>query len=437
MAYRSYFRSVINDNFKILTWVLILFIAITPNFIFINTAYANTGLNGWTITDRAMEGATRVYNGAKNAVINGANVAKTSLARIQPTTDIVSKAITRTGAVLAVDLAIQSLIGGVDYVMDPANNRVLYTVPSDDPTSPTNEYYFVYSLYGVTKQVSTIEEACILAFKAGGWAGNNIPPIPDGYGCSLQGNSINAYGPGGSFGQIGYRVLNPNYDPEAQPNQKSIPYSAVADQVISDAETDPRAGGYVGEAIDAEVANGGAVAQDVANQFDTNAQTQTAEGANEATGSAEPNTANPEATDISLEFPAFCGWAPQVCEAANVVINFPNRLQNWWNTATSSISEAWTYFKNWLTETQSDTESTEVPIEQNTIIFDDSQRLTFSNSCPMPEQFNVSFFGASQDLEFSYQPLCDFMTMIKPFVIAGSYLIGAYIVMGLSRGSGD
>ncbi|MFW2002610.1 replication initiation factor domain-containing protein [Acinetobacter ursingii] len=47
------------------------------------------------------------------------------------------------------------------------------------------------------------------------------------------------------------------------------------------------------------------------------------------------------------------------------------------------------------------------------------------------------FMGQTQNLEFSYQPLCQFMSMIRPFVIAIAYLIGAYILMGLSRGSSE
>ncbi|EPP8394483.1 virulence factor TspB C-terminal domain-related protein, partial [Acinetobacter baumannii] len=35
------------------------------------------------------------------------------------------------------------------------------------------------------------------------------------------------------------------------------------------------------------------------------------------------------------------------------------------------------------------------------------------------------------------EPLCNFMIMIRPFVIGSAYLIGAYIVMGLSRGNSE
>lgn len=79
----------------------------------------------------------------------------------------------------------------------------------------------------------------------------------------------------------------------------------------------------------------------------------------------------------------------------------------------------------------------DVSVGQQEIPFNDSQRINFVNGCPAGEQFTVSFMGSTQNLEFSYQPLCQFMSMIRPFVIAIAYLIGAYILMGLSRGSSE
>jgi hypothetical protein len=78
-----------------------------------------------------------------------------------------------------------------------------------------------------------------------------------------------------------------------------------------------------------------------------------------------------------------------------------------------------------------------VSVDQQQIPLDESQRINFVNGCPAGQQFNVSFMGQSSNLEFSYQPLCQFMSMIRPFVIAIAYLIGAYILMGLSRGSSE
>ncbi|MDI9746213.1 hypothetical protein QM265_19725, partial [Acinetobacter nosocomialis] len=89
-------------------------IAITPNFIFYQTANATTvSAEGWSVTKRLVQGATTFYDGAKNVVLNGKNYAATDAAAITPTASQVSKMIVRTGAVLAVDLAIKALIGAV------------------------------------------------------------------------------------------------------------------------------------------------------------------------------------------------------------------------------------------------------------------------------------------------------------------------------------
>lgn len=394
-------------------------------------ALANSALNGWTITDRIMDGATRVYNGAKNTVINGANVAKSSVARIKPTTDFVRTAITRTGAVLAVDLAIQSLIGGVDYVMDPANNRVIYYQPTDNDPNQSQSGYAEYSDNQLLTFATSKEQACRNILSVRGETSDYSFSHVENMQCfniRLRDGSTRP----GMYLRL---VANPNYDPNAEPQQRYLPYSAVADELIGQAEGgDTRAGGYVGEAIDAEVAKGGATAQDVANQFDANAQTQTAEGANDATGTAEPNTANPEATDITLEFPAFCGWAPQVCEAANVVINFPTRLQNWWDTATNAITSAWTTFTeymDWTKEQDLPTRDTSDITLPDTPITPQTVNVNFGKSCPAPTTVNISFGGQSKEITImNYQFVCEWSWVVEYSVIALASISSVFIVAG-------
>jgi len=64
-------------------------------------------------------------------------------------------------------------------------------------------------------------------------------------------------------------------------------------------------------------------------------------------------------------------------------------------------------------------------------------RVVFANQCPAPIPIDITLLGTSVEAELSYQPLCDFMTMIKPFVIASAYLTGAYIISGVGRGGGN
>lgn len=176
-----------------------------------------------------------------------------------------------------------------------------------------------------------------------------------------------------------------------------------------------------------------------------------------------------------VEFPAFCDWSVQVCNwyldwkdwrtdynANNDAIKQKldqhlERLQeikeqdaehyaetkSFYNRAKQFFDETLAFFdeiRDFLAQQGNDSDddpSGEITPEQQDIQVDETQRINFINGCPAGEQFTVSFMGTTQNLEFSYQPLCQFMTMIRPFVIAIAYLIAAYIVMGLSRGSSE
>lgn len=65
------------------------------------------------------------------------------------------------------------------------------------------------------------------------------------------------------------------------------------------------------------------------------------------------------------------------------------------------------------------------------------QRVTFASQCPAGIPINFSLMGSSISTDFSYQPLCEFMSAIKPFVIASAYITGAYIIAGVGRGGGN
>ncbi len=52
--------------------------------------------------------------------------------------------------------------------------------------------------------------------------------------------------------------------------------------------------------------------------------------------------------------------------------------------------------------------------------------------CPDPISINIAFLNT--DLELSYEPACDLMTMIRPLILASAYLLAAYIYLGVFRG---
>lgn len=189
----------------------------------------------------------------------------------------------------------------------------------------------------------------------------------------------------------------------------------------------------------------------------------------------DPEQGSPSEQYPPVEFPEFCDWSVQVCNwyldwkdwrtdynANNDVLkqkldqhlerlqeikeqdaehyaetkSFFNRAREFFDETLGFFDEIRAFLDQQGSDQGNDNSGEITPEEQN-IQVDETQRITFVNACPAGEQFTVSFMGSTQDLEFSYQPLCQFMSMIRPFVIAIAYLIGAYIVMGLSRGSSE
>lgn len=189
----------------------------------------------------------------------------------------------------------------------------------------------------------------------------------------------------------------------------------------------------------------------------------------------DPNDGTPSEQYPPVEFPAFCDWSVQLCNwyldwkdwrtdynANNDAIKQKldqhlERLQqmkeqdaahyqetkSFYSRAKQFFDETLAFFdeiRDFLAQQGNDSDddpSGEITPEQQDIQIDETQRINFINGCPAGEQFSVSFMGTTQNLEFSYQPLCQFMSMIRPFVISIAYLIAAYIVMGLSRGSSE
>ncbi|HFF9389937.1 TPA: virulence factor TspB C-terminal domain-related protein [Acinetobacter baumannii] len=434
MVNRLSFRNLRIDNFKLITWLQIFIIAITPNFIFLQSANATTVAGeGWSVTKKLVQGATTFYDGAKNVVLNGKNYAATGTAAITPTASQVSKMIVRTGAVVAVDLAIKALIGSVDYVMDPANNRVIYD--SSEQSNPAlYKYLFAVSGYETYQDgyyALTAPAVCSQVI------GKKVYPQWSSFKWTYETDTSYSYGLCSSSitSVVISRFSNPAYNPNAEREKSYLPYETVASQIISDAAAEKADGkAYVSSVADTALEQDEqkqiVPASDVANQLNNSQAIPTS---NTAQGQAVPqvNPNDPTApkappTDITLNFPVFCEWAPTVCQAAQAAIDFPKTVADYWKKT-----------DKWMNESASDTSETKPEVKELELNFDDGSRINFDQTCPQPQPIQVTFMGVTQDASFSFEPLCNFMIMIRPFVIGSAYLIGAYIVMGLSRGNSE
>lgn len=418
---------------RINIFLLSLFVALAPNFIFLQAANATTVAGeGWSVTKRLVNGATTFYDGTKNILLNGKSYAAKGSAFIIPNATQIGKMIGITGAVFAVDVAIKALIGAVDYVMDPENNRVKYygMIQAFQSNSAYN---------GSVKVAKSQAEACQISLdfvKSNNSA--NYSSVTLG-GAALSGTSLEckilAYRSGNTTPLVFLHYWTLTGVKDDQP--KYLPYEAIGYQLISDANANKsEAKAYVSSVADTALENDEqkqlVPAQDIINQLEFNKTiptTNTAEGT--STPQADPTDPTaPKAppTDISINFPEFCGWAPTVCQAANAAIAFPKtfleKFQKW-DDWINRETKAYTY-----DETKLDTE------DKRTFDFSifNTNRFSVDDKCPTPEPQTITILNVTTSFTLSLQPVCSILELAKPALVACSYIYAAYIVIGAAKG---
>ena len=132
--------------------------------------------------------------------------------------------------------AVEQLIGAVDWVLDPANNQIVYT-PNADPSQPNPnipKIWLFQDKFINPNQVgfSNVAAACNFLIGKKLWSTSKIVTSVDATesGCM-------AYNNGSLFGSVSVvQVANPAYDPDKEDEKKTLPLETVAQKVISNAE---------------------------------------------------------------------------------------------------------------------------------------------------------------------------------------------------------
>lgn len=424
--------------------LLLTFLSFVLYFNSFSSAYA-AGLNGWSLSNPIAQGASTLYQGAKNAIINGKNVAKTSTALITPAAADVAKVLRGGAAGYALSIAVEQLLGAVDWVLDPANNQIVYYTDSCEVSSSCPPAKYLFKPSGWPQTYSSALDACKAVFKTNRWSTSgvtaNVTTDAKGVPTALcEGkNSSGGY----TFVKVP-GISNPNYDPKAEREKKTLPLEAVAQKVISNAAGDKNAQVATTAAaanIVSEAEKDAVKARPIVNQLESNSKTATDETATGETTATDPTTGETTKTgDLKLSFPVFCGWAPIVCEAAQKTITFPNTLVEWWENANDkaqnwakSISEAWVSAKDWATsEKQKDNEPTEVDVLQDTL--PDLNKDLFKASGQCPPDFTYPFplpLGGSFTVTYSYATACFWFSKLYYVVVLVASIIGLKIVTGV------
>ena len=119
--------------------------------------------------------------------------------------------------------AVEQLIGAVDWVLDPANNQIKYS--EQNPNNLPQCWMLSSDGSGCYSTASAAANAQCAAYDEGS---ASIYQLGSDYAyatCS-----------GGAYATV-LLIANPAYDPEAEKEEKTLPLSAVAAQVISNAES--------------------------------------------------------------------------------------------------------------------------------------------------------------------------------------------------------
>lgn len=404
--------------------------------------YAAVG--GWDLKNPVAQGASTVYDATKNVVINGKKFIKESSVKITPPASGVAKVLARGAAGYALSVAVEQLLGSVNWVLDPANNQIRYTKPVD----PSQRYVYTFNGVDYTGP-DAVCNAYFSSFKSIKQEDKKVTLKNKGYSvvCSMTETYACNPAPRQCIGPVSAEFYRTAIIDGPTEEEKTLPLPVVAQKVISNAAGGDTAAQQATTAaaadIVAEAEKDDAKARPIASQAEANATTKPAdaaeaEKANEAQGQSKPNEANPEATDLSITFPIFCNWAPTICEAAQTVISFPQTLTNWWETGKSkaeewalSISEAWTAAKEWATK-ENESEDTEVDIEQLDLEAE-SVDINLASGCPAPVVFiDSDFYGQPFKIEFSFDGFCSILSdWVRPILISLGAFIAALILGGV------
>lgn len=422
--YKNVLKKQLNFAFRIYLSIAILLSSI----FFINSANASTlaGGSGWRVASTVSNGIGVTVNGAKDIIVNGAKKTVTGVVNVTPTAAQVGKFMGKNLGTAAVIGAMDLLLDGVDYVLDPANNRIKYYLdnPSTDPRDPTVQYFYrAWSGGSVSSPILFADGSSPQAACSAWW------PYIASKGITVsQGETTNSscLKKDGSISATVSSVANPAYDPNAQPEreEKTIPLVNLGSQVLDKAEEELRTGNpavpiatpvtqAAATAVVGEAATDETQARPITAELDKSAAIPTTET---AVGEIAPSTTNPDtgevkAGSISLDFPVFCSWAPSMCVLADKV--------------TQAITDA----TDWATTEPQENDPENLEIEDLELDASDVN-LTASSSCPQ-DSVSFSVMGKSVTLDMPYQPVCDALNFFKPAVLLVGAVASVYIVSGV------
>ncbi len=388
-------------------------------------------LGGWSYSDPISKGASAVISATKNVVINGKDFIKTGTATITPTAAQVAKTFGKTAGALALTVAIEQMLGAVDWVLDSENNQIKYTTKLS--TTCGNGQDCSYSEYLWSNPIGkypTAESACSSYPVSSPWVFDSVKYIDQNTWCVVRYGTSNTT----VDNAVVFRSRNPYYNPDlpSQNEPKTLPLSNIATRVIDNAKTgEPKAQAAIMQAatdILAEAETDSTKARPITNQLEQSAETKPADAVDALKQNAgTAKTTNPDGTTAETEFemPVACTWMPTICEAASVVINKP---AEWAESIKAAYDDAVDYFKS---EPEQTDNTLDIGEENQT---QPDTTISFQTSCPAKIPLTFNWNGQTLDFSFDFTIWCESIsTFVYPIVVALGSLHALYIVAGVRQ----
>lgn len=319
---------------------------ITSSFLILSSTVGATSvggsIGGWNVVSQVANGIGQKLTATKNVMVNGASKVVTGTANLTPNPGNMARFMAKAGGAAVVINAMDLVLDGVDYVMDPVNNTVTYKDKNANDPVKTSPQIFQNLTFSITKSYSH-QSACS-KYKPSNSDYKNVSALP----AFQQGQPVcyytqtSIYSGTVSHGYVGLGVsANPEYDPSIDSKPKTVPLSDVSSQVLDQAETDIRAGNPASPAVAlsravaqdmaAEAETDDVKARPIANQFE---QTQAIPTDEDSTGTIDtPEVVDPvtgevvkpaESASISMKWPKACDWFPQACVFIDWAMTDPN-----------------------------------------------------------------------------------------------------------------
>lgn len=314
-----------------------------------------------------------------------------------------------TGAALAFKAITGLALDAVDWVMDKENNSIKWKnkgAVSDSCTSNGSNCSSLQYLWRFDNESGNASSPDVLCLKRHRADFVSVKYFSDGKfaGCLLT-SGVTTSGM--------TRVLNPSYD--GSPEYQSLPLVDLAKKVIEQAD-----GGQVDsqKTIEDYVTH-------LAKEGKLDTELDNATDITQPENPEEPNPEEPQecpsgsvkVDDVCVKIPDSDGDEPLFCDSSE----FTKKVCDWID---------WTQTEH--DEPEPDSGKVDIKDKSEDLSID-NDRIDFSNQCPAPTPINISVGGFPVSTELNYQPLCDFFTMLNPFVVGMGGISSALIIAGGAR----